>query len=135
MALFSDIDWMILLGAGAFLLLGKENAAVLRTLGRYYGRFVRLKNELLGEVAKAADLPLVAAPGGPRLTLRQSILGWEGELGRTPTAVPAAVAAPALPPTAIARPFGDATTTIPGLGPTSWSLSLTTAATVPSEEP
>ncbi len=128
MALFSDIDWMILLAVGAVLLLGKENAGVLRALGRYYGRFLRLKNELLSEFSRAADLPR-AAPGAPALTLRQSILGWESEVARSTSGVPAAVATPALPPFAVARPFADATTTAPGMGPTTWSMSLTTAAT------
>ncbi len=119
---------MILLAAGAFLLLGKENTAVLRSLGRYYGRFLRLKNELMSEVSRAVDLPRAPA-GSPPLTLRQSILGWESEVARTSSGVPAAVATPALPPVAIARPFGEATTTAPGVGPYTWSMSLTTAAT------
>lgn len=118
---------MILLGVGAFLLLGKENASVLRTLGRYYGRFLKLKDELLSEFSRAADLPVAA--GRPALSLKQSLLGWENEVVRSASGIPAAVTTPAMPPVAVARPFGEATTTPPGMGPLTWSMSMTTAAT------
>ena len=90
MALFSDIDWMILGVATVFLLLGKDSGSTLRTLGRWYGRAGRLKQELLAEFTKAAEIPVPA--GGP-LTIRGALLGLE------PTAVhvsgiPAAVTTP-----------------------------------------
>jgi hypothetical protein len=88
MALLSDVDWMILLIAAAFLLFGPQNAELLRTLGRWYGRAARLKQELLSEFARAADLP--AAGGG--LSIRGALLG----IDEAPSArgVPAAVARP-----------------------------------------
>jgi hypothetical protein len=101
MALFSDIDWVILLAAAAFLLLGKENGQLLRTVGRWYGRAGRLKQELLSEFTKAAELP---APSGAPLTIRGTLLG----LDPTPTqrsGIPAAVAR--LPPAPV-RPVEPA---------------------------
>ncbi|HTZ61718.1 MAG TPA: hypothetical protein VMC82_03640 [Thermoplasmata archaeon] len=102
MALFSDIDWVILLAAAAFLLLGKENAQVLRTIGRWYGRAGALKQELLAEFSKAADLPTI--PSGGPLTIRGALLG----LDPTPThrsGIPTAVTAPPMTP---ARPIEPA---------------------------
>ena len=55
MTLFSDVDWAILLIAGGFLLLGKDSRGLLRTLGRYYGRAMRLKQELLAEFEKLSS--------------------------------------------------------------------------------
>lgn len=101
MALLSDIDWMILLVAAAFLLLGPQNGELLRTLGRWYGRAARLKQDLLSEFSRAADLP----PSGGSLTIRGALLGIDapstGELRGVPAAVPrlvtAAVPAPLAP--------------------------------------
>jgi hypothetical protein len=90
-ALFSDIDWVIILGIGAFLLLGNDGGKTVRQFGRWYGRAVRLKQELVGEIARAADLPLGAgsSPG----SLRAALLGLEGgSAGRV--GIPAAVRAP-----------------------------------------
>jgi hypothetical protein len=75
MALFSDIDWIIIVAVAVFLLFGRGNGEVLRTLGRWYGRAGRLKQELLAEFTKAADLP-PPAPGQP-LSLRGALLGLE----------------------------------------------------------
>jgi hypothetical protein len=100
MALFSDIDWLIVLAAGGFLLFGKDAGGTLRTLGRWYGRAGRLKQELLTEFSKAAELP---AAGGPR-SIRGTLLGLEP----TPTqasGIPAHVSAPPLAPT---RPIAPA---------------------------
>ena len=90
MALFSDVDWVILLAAAGFLLLGEKNGEFLRQLGRWYGRAGRLKQELLAEFSRAADLPV--SPAGP-LSIRGTLLG----LDPTPTqrsGIPAAVARP-----------------------------------------
>jgi hypothetical protein len=116
MALFSDIDWAILLIAAAFLLFGKENQAVLRTIGRYYGRAMRLKQELLSEFTQAADLPMRSGGGPP--SLRDALLGDE-EVAPTASHVPIAVThAPVL----TAPPSGSAWTG--AVGPQSWSLAL-----------
>ena len=96
MALFSDIDWIIIAAVAVFLLFGKENAQTLRTLGRWYGRAVRLKQELLGELTKAMDLPAVP---GPTTSLRGTLLGLDGSWDHA-SGIPAAVRVPpaALPP-------------------------------------
>lgn len=100
MALFSDIDWMILLVAAGFLLLGKDSAQTLRTLGRWYGRAGRLKQELLSEFTRAAEIPSVPAGG---LSLRGALLGLDPPASRergipvTVTARPVASSAPLEP--------------------------------------
>jgi len=90
MALFSDVDWVIIAAVAAFLLLGKENGQTLRTIGRWYGRALQLKQELLGELTKAAEIPLT--PGQP-LSIRGAILGLEPTSGRV-SGIPAAVRVP-----------------------------------------
>ncbi|MCI4336150.1 MAG: hypothetical protein L3K17_03005 [Thermoplasmata archaeon] len=95
MALFSDIDWVILLGVGAFLFVGKENGAILRQFGRYYGRLTRLKQELMTDFAKAADLP-IADPRGP-LTLRSALIQLGDPTPSRSVSIPAAVTTVPLP--------------------------------------
>jgi hypothetical protein len=90
MALFSDVDWLIIVAVGAFLLLGKENAQTIRAIGRMYGRAVQMKQELLGEFAKAADLPVAT---GPQLSLRGTILGIDPPASHA-SGIPAAVRVP-----------------------------------------
>lgn len=91
MALFSDVDWIIILAVAVFLLFGRGNAEVLRTLGRWYGRVGRLKQELLAEFVKAADLP-PPAPGQP-LSIRGALLGLD-PLETRGRGIPAAVRVP-----------------------------------------
>ena len=91
MALFSDIDWIIIVAAAALLLLGNGNAEALRTLGRLYARAGRLKQELLAEFAKAADLP--TPPPGQALSLRGALLGLDPSPTQA-TGIPAAVTSP-----------------------------------------
>ena len=127
MALFSDIDWAILLIAAAFLLFGKENQAVLRTLGRYYGRAMRLKQELLSEFAQAADLP--ATPRGTAFSLRDALLREEVS-SATASHIPAAVTrAPVMIPPPSAHAWTGA------LGPESWSLALPPMGPDPGARP
>jgi hypothetical protein len=125
MALFSDIDWLILLAAAAFLLLGKDNAQLLRTIGRWYGRAGRLKQELLAEFTKAAEIP---APVAGPLTIRGALLG----LDPTPTqarGIPAAVSSPRV---VVARPLEPAWGPWTGGYPMpTWSM---TVPAVPAEE-
>ncbi len=74
MALFSDVDWLILLAAAAFLLFGKEAGSTLRMLGRWYGRAGQLKQELLTEFSQAAQIPI---PAGGGLSIRGALLGLD----------------------------------------------------------
>lgn len=101
MALFSDVDWVILVAAAAFLLLGKDNSQLLRTLGRWYGRAGQVKQELLAEFSKAAELPL---PAGAPLSIRGALLGLDSVSSRA-TGIPAAVTTP---PVASVRPLEPA---------------------------
>ena len=118
MALFSDIDWVIVLGAAAFLLLGKENSQLLRTVGRWYGRAGRLKQELLAEFTKAAEIPVPV--GGP-LSIRGALLG----LDPTPTHVSGIPAAVTTPPAAFPRSIEPAWVPWTGGVPMpTWSMTL-----------
>jgi hypothetical protein len=117
-ALFSDIDWLILLAVGAFLLLGEHGGATVRQLGRWYGRAMRLKQELVGEVARAADLPLPA--GAPSGSLRAALLGLETPPGTT-RGIPVAVRTPPVGPSAPEVPMPLPWTG--GTPVTSWSTT------------
>jgi hypothetical protein len=75
MALLSDIDWLIIVAVGALLLFGQQNGTFVRQLGRYYGRAMRIKQELLAEVTKAADLPRPLP--GQSLSIRSALLGLD----------------------------------------------------------
>ncbi len=88
MALFSDVDWLILVVAAGFLLLGKESGPTLRMLGRWYGRAGKLKQELLSEFTRAADLP--STPGSD-LSIRGVLLGLDPPATHV-SGIPAAVA-------------------------------------------
>jgi hypothetical protein len=117
-ALFSDIDWVILLAAAAFLFLGKDNAQLLRTVGRWYGRAGQLKQELLAEFSKAAEIPVPV--NGP-LTIRGALLG----LDPTPTQASGIPAAVTTAPGPAARPIEPAWIPWTGGYPTpTWSMTL-----------
>jgi hypothetical protein len=75
MALFSEIDWVIILGVAAFLLFGQSSGSFVRQVGRWYGRAMKLKGELLGELRRAADLPDPISGMTP--SIRATLLAWE----------------------------------------------------------
>ena len=126
MALFSDIDWLILLAVGAFLLFGERGGATVRQFGRWYGRAMRLKQELVGEVAKAADLPLPA--GAPTGSLRAALLGLDAPRGAA-VGIPAAVRTPPEGPPAPGFPVPLPWTG--GSAVTSWSTTYVAPADRP----
>jgi hypothetical protein len=118
MALFSDIDWLILLVAAAFLLLGKESGPTLRMLGRWYGRAGRIKQELLSEFTKAAEIPTTP---GSNLSIRGALLG----IDPTPSYVSGIPAAVAIPPSARASAAPPAVDSWHGSLPTpTWSSTV-----------
>lgn len=119
MALFSDIDWVIILAVAAFLLLGRENGALLRQFGRYYGRLMRLKSELMADFAKAADLP-VADPRAP-LSVRSALVQLADPTPSRSVSIPAAVTSMPVPAFAAAlRTDGQGG----ALGPGMWSVAV-----------
>lgn len=131
MALFSEVDWLILLGIGAMLLLGPQGKGTLRMLGRWYGRAMRLKDELLGELSSSAGVPASALTGGGA-GLRGYLLG-PSNFASEPTApaVPAAVAAaPAATLASVAVRLDPIATpcAISALGPGSWSWASSVPA-------
>jgi len=128
MTLFSDLDWLIVLGVGAFLLFGDRGGATVRQLGRWYARAMRLKQELVEEVARAADLKLPT--GASTGSLRAALLGLDGPVaaGR---GIPAAVrTAPAL---AVERAPSPSLPWTGGTPVTSWSMTYFAADREPAE--
>jgi hypothetical protein len=124
MALFSDIDWLIILAAAVFLLFGKDSAQLLRTAGRWYARAGRIKQELLSEFTKAAEIP---TPVGGPLSIRGALLGLDPPPVQT-TGIPAAVTSA---PEAPSRPIEPAWGPWTGGYPTpTWSM---TVPVVPNE--
>jgi hypothetical protein len=119
MALFSDIDWIIIAAVGGFLLFGRGNTQALRTLGRWYGRATRLKQELMGEFARAADLPFPT--GGSAGSIRSALLGLGSDAPPT-RGVPIAVTTPPGPP-AGPEPWNPSVPWAGGSVATSWSTS------------
>jgi Sec-independent protein translocase protein TatA len=125
MALLSDMDWLIILAVGAFLLVGKGDPQLLRTVGRWYGKVMHLKQELLSEVTRAADVPELA--GGRPVSIRSTLLGLN-ETERASSQAPIAVARP---PVAVAMAsFASHTPTpamtwVNSLGPQQWSVVTT----------
>jgi hypothetical protein len=118
-ALFSDLDWLIVLGVGAFLLFGAHGGTTVRQLGRWYGRALRLKQELVSEVARAADLPLPG--GGTPGSLRAALLGFEAP-ARSASGIPSAVTTPPAGP-----PSPQVPSPLPWTGGypvTSWSATF-----------
>lgn len=118
MALLSDVDWLIILAVGGLLLLGRGNTDFLRTLGRWYSRALHLKQELLSEVTRAADLP-TPSPDRP-LSVRSALLGWETDEAahsRVPLAVPMV--------TALTHAAPSAMTWVNSVGPQQWSVATT----------
>jgi hypothetical protein len=111
---------VILVAVAAFLLFGRGSGDAMRTIGRWYGRAARLKQELLSEFTKAADLP--GGTGGPSLSFRGALLG----LDPTPThvtGIPARVTSPPAPPAAPLSPSGSAPWT--GGYPTpTWAMTV-----------
>jgi len=98
MALASDMDWVIIAGVASLLLFGTKGAGTMRTIGRWYGRAIRMKQQMLGEFTKAADIPL-PTPGQP-LSIRSALLGLEplsSHTGGVPIAVSTAPSAPYRP--------------------------------------
>ncbi|MHB1435306.1 MAG: hypothetical protein ACYCPN_05270 [Thermoplasmata archaeon] len=92
MSLFSDMDWIILLGVGALVLFGDGGTQAVRTLGRWYGRAIRMKRQMLAEVAEAAEIPVPVA--GQPTSLRSMLLGNESAISAPVRNMAMAVAGP-----------------------------------------
>jgi hypothetical protein len=119
-ALLSDFDWIILLAVGAVLFLGPQSGPILRRIGRYYGRAMRLKQELLAELTKEADLPFGA--NGPGFSLRGVLLGDEPAPAGPSAHVPIAVAQP-FPSPGPAALRVTSTGTVGAVGAEDWSVA------------
>jgi hypothetical protein len=130
MALLSDIDWLIILAVGGFLLIGKGDPQLLRTLGRWYAKAMSVKQQLLSEVTRAAELP-TPAPGQPT-SIRSALLGLDVDQAQR-SQVPIAVARPplVLAPMALATasvaaaPIASGMTWVNSVGPQQWSVAST----------
>ncbi|MEM0128694.1 MAG: hypothetical protein QXG65_00795 [Thermoplasmata archaeon] len=122
MSLFSDVDWLIIAGVAAFLLFGDRNVELMRTFGRWYGRLTQMKQQMLTEVTRAADLP--SSPlAGPPASLRAAFLGVDGAGAPRVSGIPAVVTTP--PAVAFRTPSISASGwNGPGIGTPTWSVAL-----------
>ena len=118
-----------MLGVAAFLLFGRDSAAGVRQLGRWYARALNVKRELMGELARAADLPVEAGSAGG--SLRAALLGL-GPAERVRPGIPAAVR---VPPTASAPAAVDFWPTTAGSPVTNWSATYFAAPPERQERP
>lgn len=111
MALLSEVDWVIVLGVAAFLLFGQNSGSFVRQVGRWYGRAMKIKAELLGELRRAAELPNPVLGATP--SIRATLLEWVPRTdGTNVTSVGLAPAYASMPPgawtTARTPPAGEA---------------------------
>ena len=122
MALFSDIDWIIIAAVGVLLLFGSKNGgSVMRTVGRYYGRLMQMKQQMIGEVTKAADIP-PPLPGKPT-SLRAAFLGMDSISTGHVSGIPAVVTnPPAIPYRPTSQP--EVPWSGSGLPAPTWSVVL-----------
>lgn len=98
MAIASDLDWVIILAVAAVLLFGSKGAGTMRTIGRWYGRAMRMKQQMLSEFTKEAGIPL-PTPGQP-ISIRNALMGFDtipSITGGIPAAVTSAPGAPYRP--------------------------------------
>ncbi|MGC2035543.1 MAG: hypothetical protein WA761_08900, partial [Thermoplasmata archaeon] len=91
-----------------------------RRIGRYYGRAMRLKQELLAELTKEADLPFGA--NGRGISLRGVLLGDEPAPAGSSAHVPIAVAQP-FPSPGPAALRVTSTGTVGAVGAEDWSVA------------
>lgn len=121
MALFSDIDWLVILAVAAFLFFGGQGQQFVRQLGRMYGRLLRFRNEMLSEFTSGE------LGGGRGRGLRETLLG---DAPSGPTSVAAASTpapgiavrvAPVVLRSVETLSYGSA------LGPGTWSIAATSA--------
>jgi hypothetical protein len=121
-SLFSDIDWIVILGVGAFLLLGNQGAPFVRQLGRLYARALKLKSEMLNEVTTSAGLPAGALSSSA--SVRSRLLGLDD-----PTIAPATASFPGIVTRAAPLNLGSTETLAYGsaMGPGTWSVALTSS--------
>ena len=125
MALLSDMDWLIILAVGGFLLIGKADPQLLRTVGRWYGKAMHLKQELLSEITRESGLP-ASLPDRP-ISIRSTLLGLDTDEAVRPP-VPMAVAPAPLvlaSATAAAHAPTAAMTWVNSVGPQQWSVAST----------
>ncbi len=120
MALFSDVDWIIIAGVAVFLLFGRENREVLRSLGRWYARAGRMKQELLSEFWKTAGLP--ATGPGEALSLRGTLLGLD-PIPTQRSGIPAPVHTPPVAPLAFSPVAPLAPTYATGFPVPTWTMT------------
>jgi hypothetical protein len=73
MALFSEIDWIVIAGVGALLFFGPQGQQFVRQMGRWYGRMLQVKAEIMSEFTASAGLPI--GPGTPTAAIRSELLG------------------------------------------------------------
>jgi hypothetical protein len=91
------MDWLIIAIAAALLFFGPQGQQFARQLGRMYGRLVRLKAEVMAEVATSAGLPTGPSTSAP--SLRSALFGIESTGAPSPPPIPTPSPTPTIPGT------------------------------------
>jgi len=74
MALFSDVDWVIIAVVAAFLFLGPQGQPLVRQMGRWYGRLLQFKGELLSEVTASTGMDSAPSTASSS-SIREALFG------------------------------------------------------------
>lgn len=125
MALLSDVDWLVILAVAAFLLFGQAGRDFARQLGRLYGRALKFRDEMVGELTASAGLPVGSGVGsGARL---RSMLLDDPPSAPTPPMTPPTTPYAGLVSQVAPVQVGSVETLTYGaaMGPGSWSVATT----------
>jgi hypothetical protein len=128
MALFSEIDWIVIAGVAAFLFFGPQGQQFVRQMGRWYARMVQFKAEIMSEVTSSAGLPI--APDVSIASIGSSLLGSESSSPATPTPMTMPTSSPTVPGTIThVQPVGmwaiETQTFGAGMGVGTWWVATT----------
>ncbi|HEY1197465.1 MAG TPA: hypothetical protein VGG32_01890 [Thermoplasmata archaeon] len=126
MALFSEIDWIVIAGVAALLFFGPQGQHFVRQMGRWYARMLQFKTEIMSEVTASTGLPV--GPGATTGSIRSALLAAEfpAESAASP------MTTPTLPGIITqVQPVGvwavETQTLGAGMGPGTWWVATTTA--------
>jgi hypothetical protein len=125
-ALFSDVDWVVIACVAAFLFFGPKGQTFVRQMGRWYARMLQFKSEIMSEVTASTGVPI--GSGSPTGSLRSALLGSETPTERPPTPLPAPTLPGVITQVQAVNVWAVETQTLgAGMGPGTWWVSTSSA--------